>query len=374
MWLFFVNTKIRNYYLTTKIIFILYHKYLVHNKPDLILAGEWMPLTFLKNTGKSLVKVSPGAEIDSALGWWNSLAAADLDLDGDIDYVAGNFGLNTYFKCSGDEPMHVYSKDFDKNGLYDAFISCYFPDSTGKKHEYFFFGKDDMQKQLILIRKKYERYADYGRATVQDVFTKEEMAGADVKTANYMKSVWLENIGGGKYRMHALPNEAQLAPLYGMQCTDVNGDGFPDLLLVGNDYGMETGQGRADAFNGLVLLNQGGKSFRPLGFETSGFLVPGDARALAQCKVGNSLYMVATQNRKPLTLFKLPAQAGKEKVELRETGALITLPGGQRQRMEFHTGSTFLSQNSRYWDPPKGFVKLEYLDAAGAITRTVTGH
>jgi len=344
------------------------------NKPDLILAGEWMPLTFLKNTGKSLVKVSAGNEVDSALGWWNSLAAADLDQDGDMDYVAGNFGLNTYFKCSGEEPLRVYSKDFDKNGLYDAFISCYFPDSTGKKHEYFYFGKDDMQKQLILIRKKFERYADYGRATVQDVFTKEEMQGVDVKTANYMKSVWLENLGGGKFAIHALPNEAQLAPLYGMQCTDVNGDGLPDLLLIGNDFGMETGQGRADAFNGLVLLNQGGKGFRPVGFESSGFLVPGDARALAQCNIGGSLYMVATQNRKPLGLFKLPAQAGLQKVAVGETGATVTLPGGRHQKIEFQAGSTFLSQNSGYWAPPKDFLKVDYTNGQGAVTRTITGH
>jgi hypothetical protein len=97
-------------------------------------------------------------------------------------------------------------------------------------HEYFYHSKDDMQKQLILIRKKFEHYADFGKATVQDVFTSEEMKGVTVLKANYMKSVWFENIGGGKFTMHVLHNEAQLAPLYGIQCKDDYGDDQRDML------------------------------------------------------------------------------------------------------------------------------------------------
>ena len=343
------------------------------NKPDLVIAGEWMPLTFLHNTGHSFEEVSAGEEVDKALGWWNSLYAADLDQDGDMDYVAGNFGLNIYFKCSGKEPLHIYSKDFDKNGLYDSFISCYFPDSAGQRKEFFFFGKDDMQKQLILIRRKFEKYADYGRATVQEVFTKDEMKGVDIKEANYMSSVWVENLGGSKFKLHALPNEAQLAPVYGIQCTDVNADGKPDILLIGNDHGMETGEGKADAFNGLVLLNGGDKSFKPLPFNTSGFLVPGDARALAQVDIRGSLFLLATQNRKKAAIFKLPAQSG-HLVELgrEEVNAVVTFAGGKKQRFEFAYGSSFLSQSSRAWEAPVGFTTVEFHDGRGAVTRTIT--
>jgi hypothetical protein len=341
------------------------------NKVDLMIAGEWMPLTFFKNTGSSLVKINPGEEISNASGWWNSLSAGDLDNDGDMDYVAGNFGLNQYFKCSSGEPLSIYAKDFDQNGSYDPFISCYFPDSTGKKHEYFFHTKDDMQKQLILIRKKYEHYADFGRATVKDVFTPEEMKGVQKLTANFMKSVWIENLGGDKFTMHELPNEAQFAPLYGMQCLDVNHDGNLDIALVGNDFGMETGQGRADAFNGLILINHGNKGFNPLSFEQSGFFVPGDARALATIQIKDQQYLVSTENRKPMSLFAYSNAASKiDVLKNDEAYAIIELSNHKKQKVEFSWGSTFLSQSSRKWLLPQ-HSSIKIYNQKGSLSRTI---
>lgn len=340
-------------------------------KQDLLLACEWSPLIFLRNTGSGFSRVDPQGT-KNALGWWTSLLAVDMDQDGDMDYVAGNFGLNQYFKCSSGEPLRIYSKDFDQNGSYDAFISCYFPDSTGTKREYFFHSKDDMQKQLILIRRKFEYYADFGRATVKDVFTPEEMKGVSILSANFMKSVWIENVGKGEFTLHDLPNEAQLAPLYGMQSTDLNDDGLPDLLIIGNDYGMETGQGRADALNGLALLNNGNKGFVPLNFEHSGFLVPGDARALADVSINGSLYWVATQNRKALTFFrKQGADQPHFTVTRSETSGQFNFGNGRKQKLEFMEGSSFLSQKSHTYRIPKGVISIQLKDGKGNTTRTV---
>ncbi|MFN5326673.1 MAG: VCBS repeat-containing protein [Bacteroidota bacterium] len=341
------------------------------NKIDLIVAGEWMALTFLKNTGTALVKINPGEEVSNALGWWNSLSAGDLDNDGDMDYVAGNFGLNQYFKCSSGEPLRIYAKDFDQNGAYDAFISCYFPDSSGKKHEYFFHSKDDMQKQLILIRRKFEHYADFGRATVQEVFTAEEMKDVQKLTANFMKSVWIENLGGGKFMLHDLPNEAQIAPAYGSLCIDVNQDGYNDIVMIGNDHGMETSQGKADAFNGLVLLNDGKKNFKPLSFEASGFFVPGDARALSNIQIKNQSFVVSTENRKPVSFFEYKiSESVAVQLKNEETYAMIELPNKQKQKIEFSWGSSFMSQSSRTWMKPyKSSVKI--YNSKGNISRTI---
>lgn len=342
------------------------------NKPDLLIASEWSPLVFLKNTGKSFEKIDPSKEINEASGWWNSLLAVDVDQDGDMDYVAGNFGLNQYFKCSSGEPLRIYSKDFDNNGAYDAFISCYFPDSTGKRQEYFFHSKDDMQKQLLMIRKKFEFYGDYGKATVKDVFTPEEMKGVNILTANYMKSVWIENLGNQQFKMHDLPMQAQFAPLYGMQTMDVNGDQFPDLVLTGNDYGMETSQGRADAFNGLVLLNDGVKNFKSVGFEKSGFLVPGDARALGFINVSGTNYLVSTENRKALRFFKLNNDNNKS-IQLlsNETTALFTFKGNKKQKVELTYGTSFLSQSTRNYKLPNGVEKIELFNQQGKLTRSI---
>jgi len=340
--------------------------------PDLVLAGEWMPLTFLRNTGKGLARMHPSAEIDRSVGWWNSLGAADFDQDGDMDYVAGNFGLNTYFKCDARQPVRVYAKDFDQNGTLDPFLSCYFPDSTGRRQEFFFHSKDDMQKQLILIRRKYERYADFGRARASDVFTKDEMKGVMVLEANHMASVWLENLGKGQFRMHPLPMEAQFAPIYGMQCQDFDGDGRADILLSGNDHGMETGQGRADAFNGLLLLNRGAGRFEPQGFNASGFLVRGDARALATVMVGGRPMVLSTENRKGLQLFRWPTgDAFVLEPKPGEAYALLTHTGSKRQRLEFSTLNTFLSQSSRQIPVSTACEKIDLYNRAGVLTRTL---
>ena len=342
------------------------------NKPDLLIASEWSPLLFYKNTGTSFEKIDASKEIGDASGWWNSLLAVDVDQDGDMDYVAGNFGLNQYFKCSSGEPLRIYSKDFDKNGSYDAFISCYFPDSTGKRQEYFYHSKDDMQKQLILIRKKFEFYGDYGKATVKGVFTPEEMKDVNVLTANYMKSVWIENLGNQQFKMHELPMQAQFAPLYGMQAMDVNGDQLTDLILTGNDFGMETSQGRADAFNGLVLLNSGNKTFKPIGFEESGFLVPGDARALAAVNVSGTNYLVSTENRKALRFFKMNGEP-KKSIQLmaNETKAMLYFSGNKKQKAELTYGSSFLSQTTRKYSVPNGVIKIELYTQQGKLTRTI---
>lgn len=345
------------------------------HKPDLLIASEWSDLGFYRNTGKGFQKFEASKEISEAKGWWNSLTAADLDQDGDMDYVAGNFGLNQYFKCSSGEPLRIYAKDFDQNGSYDAFISCYFPDSAGVRREYFFHSKDDMQKQLILIRKKFEHYADFGRATVKDVFTPEEMKGVSILTANYMKSVWIENLGAGKFTMHELPIEAQMAPIYGMQCSDINKDGLTDILMTGNDFGMETGQGRADALNGLVLINKGNKSFSSLGFEQSGFFVPGDARALSILHVKDKQYFVATQNRKGLSFF------GDNNTSLlttfiqlspNEISALVEYPNKKKEKVELSWGSSFLSQSTRQWQVSSKAILVTVFDNTGKSTRQLT--
>jgi hypothetical protein len=230
-----------------------------------------------------------------------------------------------------------------------------------------------MQKQLILIRKKFEHYADFGKATVQDVFTSEEMKGVTVLKANYMKSVWLENFGGGKFTMHVLPNEAQLAPLYGIQCKDVNGDDQIDILLTGNDYGMEISQGRADALNGLVLINDGNKKFNSISFEKSGFIVSGDARALSEINVKGDNYFVSTQNRKGLTMFKTASTSTPTiKVSPIISSAVVSFSNQRKQKFEFGWGDSFLSQKTRQWIPPNGAVKIEFKDSKGNIINAVS--
>jgi hypothetical protein len=164
-----------------------------------------------------------------------------------------------------------------------------------------------------------------------------------------------------------------MAPLYGMQCKDVDGDSFIDILLTGNDYGMEIGQGRADALNGLVLKNGGNKKFTPMSFEESGFIVPGDARALTEIHVQGINYLVSTQNRKGLTLFKTILKP-ESTIKLNPTisSAIVSFSNQRKQKFEFGWGDSFLSQRTRQWQLPGGTVKVEFNDSRGKLVNSVS--
>lgn len=342
------------------------------NQPDLILAGEWMPLTFFKNTKGTFRNVTQQTGIGDKTGWWTSLTAGDFDNDGDIDYMAGNFGENLYFKCSSNEPLSIYAKDFDNNGLYDPFISCFWRDTAGQRREFFYHTRDDMVKQLVLIKRKFLTYGDFGKATVPEVFSAKELEGAQIMKSNWLSSSYIENLGGGKFKMSALPSSAQLAPIYGMLPYDVDNDGLLDLVMVGNDYGMELLQGRADAFDGLILKNMGKNQFKPIELDESHFYVPNDARALTRVGLANGKELIlATQNKGALKAFSLATKQNAKNIPLskNEVKAVFSLKNGQKRAQEFYWGSTFLSQESRSVRLDSEIQEVLFYDKDNNITR-----
>jgi hypothetical protein len=341
------------------------------NLPDLILAGEWMPLTFLQNTGGKFKNITAETGISDKTGWWTSLAAGDFDNDGDIDYIAGNFGQNLYFKCTKDEPLRVYAKDFDSNSSLDPFISLYWQDSLGNRDEYFYHSRDDMAKQLIQIRRKFKTYGAFGEAKAKDVFTDKELEGAIIMQSNWLYSSYVENLGNGKFKISPLPNAAQFAPVYGMLPYDIDHDGWLDLLMVGNDNGMELLMGKADAFNGLVLKNTGKGQFRSVELDESNFFIPGDGRAISRLNLGNKQELIlATQNRDPLVVWS-PVNQPTKMVPLQkdEVRAEITYKNGMKQTREFYWGSSFLSQESRNVQMDASMAEISLFDLKHRLTR-----
>ncbi|KAA9357566.1 VCBS repeat-containing protein [Larkinella humicola] len=344
--------------------------------PDLMLAGEWMPLTILKNVqGKKLSTTSGTQPLNHAIaqwkGWWNSLVAADFDQDGDMDYIAGNLGLNTLAQASPEEPWRVYAKDFDNNGFYDAIPTVFFSDEKGERREFPFNGREDLIKQIISMRARFPLHKDFAVTSIDKVFKEEELKGAIVLEANYMKSAYVENKGDGTFELHALPIQAQTAPLFGMIADDFDQDGFPDVLLVGNDFSNELLVGRLDALNGLLLKGNGKGGFTALNPGASGFYVPGNAKGLVRLsgagrngEPGKSL-IVATQNRGPLKVFH--AEQPTQTVPLKPTdvSANLVYAGGKKQKVEFYYGQSFLSQSARELTIGKGLKSLEIIDSRG---------
>jgi hypothetical protein len=219
--------------------------------------------------------------------------------------MAGNYGLNIAHKATESEPMSVYAKDFDDNGSFDAVVAQYGNSAKGGRYLYPFHTRDDLIKQSLVFRKRFLKYSDLGAATFDKVLTDSEKKGAVSLTTNWLKSSYIENLGKGQFKISALPIEAQIAPIFGMLPTDIDKDGLVDVLMVGNDYGMEMIQGHADAFYGLALKNQGKGKFQSLGMTETGFNVPNDARAIAQIKLANGQKLIlATQNKGDLKVFK----------------------------------------------------------------------
>jgi hypothetical protein len=320
--------------------------------PDLVLAGEWMPISFLKNNNGHFTNMSPNSGIVNQIGWWNSLAPGDFDNDGDMDYIAGNLGQNSFYKANDAMPVTIYGKDFDNNDNYDALISLYLPtsqDSMDKK-EYPAYLRDESVKQMISTRGKFVTYKSYAKATMADLLTKEQLQNAIIKKANNFNSVLVRNEGNGKFSISPLPFMAQLSSLNGMIVDDFNDDGNLDVLINTNDYSTNVSHGRYDALNGLLLAGDGNGNFTARSMLESGIFIGGNGKGLVKFQNAKYEYMVAaSQNRGRLKLYKLKNSVSLIPLEKTTVTTTIDLPYGKKQKHEFYGGSSFLSQSARFF-------------------------
>ena len=329
---------------------------------DLLLAGEWMPLTFYRNDGGTFTDVTPTTGLDRSHGWWNSLAAGDFDGDGDIDYFAGNLGLNSRFRASAEEPVRVHARDFDGNGSIDPVLSYYL---QGESHPVA--PRDLMIDQIRSMENRFPDYAGYAAAAMRHAFSEEELQPAYRAEAYLLESVMVENLGDCRFALRPLPTRAQFAPVFGMVVADQNDDGALDLVMVGNSYAPETLFGWYTASIGLLLLGDGRGGFAEVDHATSGFFVDGDAKAAAELRIDDrrSLLLV-TQNDGPLAVFE---STGEDRrlvpVEPLDAVAVITMADGSSRRQEFYHGSTFQSQSSRFLPIPAGAVHAVIHDFSG---------
>ena len=318
---------------------------------DLVLAGEWMPVTMFQNVKGKFKNVTSETGLKNQTGWWNSITAGDFDNDNDIDYIVGNLGQNSFYKASPQYPVSIYASDFDNNGSYDAFPALYLPISqtdTSKK-EYPAHTRDDAIKQMLKIRTLYTNYKSYSKATIQDIFTPAVLNKALKVSANNLNSSFIRNDGNGKFTLIPLPIQAQFSALNGMVVDDFDGDGNLDVLINGNDWSTEVLVGRYDALNGLLLTGDGKGGFKPKSIEESGIFIPGNGKGTAKLiGAGNKYFVAAAQNRGALKIYRL--NNDNELIALKNIDlyAEIEYFTGQKRKEEFYYGSSFLSQSSRF--------------------------
>ncbi len=314
-----------------------------------MIVGEFMPVTFFHNENGKLVKASDTG-IQNQSGLWNSVAGGDFDNDGDTDYLAGNLGWNNNYQVSEGYPLKCYSKDFDGNGSIDAVMACYMrvtmEDTVRDLFPVHFW--DEMNQQSPKFRRKFTRYKQFSRVNMDKLFTPEEMKDVVIHEANQVSTSYIENLGGGKFKLKALPIEAQVGPVNGIIIDDVNGDDNLDVIMVGNDYGNEVFAGRYDALIGMVLTGDGAGNFTPVLATNSGFNVPGDAKALVKITERKRDLYVASQNRSALKAFAVD-KTNTYVYAPKNTDAWceVKLGSGKSRKQEFYFGSGYLSQSGR---------------------------
>jgi enediyne biosynthesis protein E4 len=247
------------------------------NKQDLIVVGEWLPITVFLNKNGQLVKDDTWM-VKNSSGWWNRLVADDFDNDGDMDLVVGNMGLNTQLKASPEKNMTLYFKDFAGNGTIYPIMNYYIGDKS-----YPAASRDDLLEQMVFLKKKFTNYQSYANATINDVFTDEQLKDAQMLSCEQLQTCYFENTGSG-FKMTPLSIEAQFSPIYALSVFDVNKDGTKDLILAGNNSTNRIKYGHYSANHGLVLLGNGKGNFTVLPQAQTGLALKGDVRDLVFIK------------------------------------------------------------------------------------------
>ncbi len=270
------------------------------NRTDMVVVGEWMPITVFYNTDNGFIKATDTG-LENHTGWWNSINGADFDKDGDIDLIAGNLGLNYKYKSSPEAPFEIYTKDFDGNGSLDIVLGYYEEGNLFPLR-----GRECSSDQVPMIKQKFPTYDLFAKASLEEVYGPENMEGALHYAATDFATSYLENRGDGTFTSHPLPHLAQLSATNTIEIQDFDQDGHLDVLLAGNLYGAEVETPRSDAGYGLLLTGNGKGQFKPIPPSKSGLYIPGDVKDSEPIGIsGKEMGYVFAKNGDALQLIML---------------------------------------------------------------------
>ena len=260
---------------------------------DLVVVGDWMPITIYKNHEGVLEKLDPPS-LKKSNGFWKEIEAGDFDNDGDIDFIVGNLGRNTQIKCSPSEPLQLYAFDFNTDGRVDPILCMYYDGVSYPVHS-----KDELTSQMNYISKKFLKYADFADARIEDIVGAELLKESSVYEVFTTETSLLENLGDHTFELSPLPVNAQFSVVHGIVVDDFNEDGNLDVFISGNFFPFRAEFGQSDAGAGELFLGKGTGEFTPVSREQLGVLVKGDVRGVVSIEgAANTLYVVAKNNDK----------------------------------------------------------------------------
>ncbi|GAA4968576.1 VCBS repeat-containing protein [Algibacter aquimarinus] len=270
------------------------------NDDDIIIVGEWMNITVLENNKGVFQDVSEEYGLKNTRGLWWSITSSDLDNDGDDDYIIGNLGRNNKFKATKEHPFKVYANDFDNNGTNDVVLAKYYKDDYVPVR-----GRECTSQQMPYVAEKFKDYHSFASSKLLDILPEEEVKNAVIYEITNFESILLIN-ENGKLKLQKLPIEAQVSPIKDALVDDINSDGFKDIIIVGNHFGVEVETVRYDAGFGLIMLGDGKNNFKPLSAINSGLHLPSDSRSIKSVKINNEDMFIITNNNASPVVYKRP--------------------------------------------------------------------
>jgi hypothetical protein len=264
-------------------------------RKDLIVCGEWMKIHLLLNKNGKFADLSDHYFPDTLQGWWNRLQLADMDGDGDMDLIAGNWGLNSGIKVSRSEPATMFYNDFDNNGSVDPLI-CYY--IQGKSYP--MASRDEMTDQIVSLRQRFPTYDSYANANIEDILTPEQLKSAKQLSVNYFETTYFEN-NNGVFEAKKLPLQANFFPVFAISTGDFDHDGKQDIILAGNIDHARIKIGKIDAGYGVLLKGDGKGHFEYVPQLKSGLSVKGCTRDLIKLSGKNGGRLIfAINNQSPV--------------------------------------------------------------------------
>lgn len=330
---------------------------------DLIVVGEWMPISVYDNREGRLVPITDSVGLGETVGWWNGITSGDFDRDGDTDYVVGNLGRNTLLKNTEAGPVRVHFGDFNGDGRTDPLLSRYVQGTSVPVHF-----RNDLLRQVPTLKERFSSFERYANTSMVDLLPASAESKATVYRSDTFRSSYVENTDDG-FRVRPLPLPTQVAPVFGMRSGHFDDDAHRDLLVVGNSYATEPFTGRYDAFNGALLRGQGDGTFRFVDGTDNGFYMEGDATALAELRgATGARLVVAARNDASLKAFRVSQDKDRHRIEV--SSSVVTADfhyeNGDVERVEVHDGSGYLSQSSRTLTVPNGVEKVSLTTRQGA--------
>lgn len=267
------------------------------NIQDLIVVGEWMAPTVFLNRAEGFEKLTDYSE---EVGWWNSITPMDTDADGTPEFVLGNLGLNYKYKASKEEPFEVFAKDFDNNGTNDIVLGYY---NSGELFP--LRGRECSSNQMPFIKNKFKTYHDFGAASLENVYGKDALENAlHYQASNFASSI-LRLGQTDQPPLMALPSAAQISSINDAVVYDFNGDGYQDLVAVGNLYGAEIETPRNDAGYGFYFKGGASGELNMVPAHISGLFVEGDSKVVKLLKTSSGMALLIGKNDGYLQLIKV---------------------------------------------------------------------